>query len=319
MSWNTNHTTTNTTNDEDTIFLEIDLQQSKFHIPDPQPRHTKQQEILERQLALRNHIIQKDIEMSSLAIQVTNELIAQNIIQVQEAQRISSGFHVGSTSSTLSPNYNDESITVLPWAQLAEITKCLRVHNLLPSTITHDEQELIVQHASWKWYETMRPTKLSKLAMHTMMTDLVTNMNQKQICDDDEQEDALLHIYSAHDSTLIALLCAFQLHPPPHWPDYASYLKIELLAKNESSSQLIVHENSNTTTHTTSTTVSTNVSYYVRFSLNGSILPCAIGQTNKEEALDMIPLEQLYEYIQDVSHLNTNDPEERMESTSTTE
>ena len=43
-----------------------------------------------------------------------------------------------------------------------------------------------------------------------------------------EAEPALV-IYSAHDSTLIALLCAFRLEQPSVWSETGSYLKMELL------------------------------------------------------------------------------------------
>lgn len=301
----------NGNDDNDDCFMEIDLRHSKFHIPDPQPRHTKQQELLERQLALREHMIQKDYAMSPLAIKVTNELMVQNVIQVDEAKRISSGFHVGG----LSPNDNENKMTVLPWAQLAEVTKCLRVHNLLPSNITHEEQDWIVQHASWRWFETMRHPKMGKLAMHHMMTDIISNI-KNMIQTEQKDDDALLHIYSAHDSTLIALMCAFQLDPPTHWPEYASYLKIELIAiMEEEQPEPKISENPSSTAIAT---FPTNVQYYVRFSLNGSILRCAIGRTENEDALDMIPLEKLQDYILDLSHLD-NDTEEIMEATSNTE
>merc|ERR1712157_19207 len=90
-----------------------------------------------------------------------------------------------------------------------------------------------------------------------------------------KQDEKLLHIYSAHDSTLIGLLCAFQLEQPIKWPEYASYLKIELLKDVDSQSQ-----------------------YYVRFTLNGEVLFCSVGAQN-DSSTDLIPLDNLSELLLD--------------------
>jgi len=149
-------------------------------------------------------------------------------------------------------------------SQLAELTTCLRVRNKLPSDITINEQELISAHAAWRWFENLRHPELSKLAMDVMVNKLLDNMYQ---CHDNiDGTMPSLYIYSAHDSTLIGLLCAFELDNPSKWPEYASCLKIELLRE-------IVQDDD-------------NKKCFVRFSLNDEVLRCNIGNNKKE----LIPL-----------------------------
>lgn len=296
------HNTNNTDYDAESFVVEVDLRYAHYHIPDPQPRHTKLQERLELQADLREHIQRKEKDMLPLAIKVTNDLLANHYIQEHDAKQVSFGFNVASSSS----EEEAASTFILPWPQLAEITKCLRVHNLLPPTITHEDQELILKYTSWKWFETLQHAKLGKLAMHHMMVDLLNNMmyrirDAEQAVEEEahHSNSKLLHIYSAHDSTLIGLMCAFQLTQPAEWPEYASYLKIELLAVEEG-------EEEATTSNTTKQT-----KYYVRFSLNGSLLRCNIGHSNNNDdnahLLDMIPLEKLQAFIQDFSHIEEDD------------
>jgi acid phosphatase len=303
-----------TSHDAENHVMEVDLRNAHYHIPDPQPRHTKLQERLERQADLREHIQRKEMDMLPLAIKVTNDLLSHNYIQEHEAKQVSFGFNVASPSQE-EPSSN----FILPWPQLAEITKCLRVHNLLPPTITHEEQELILKYTSWKWFETLQHSKLGKLAMHHMMVDLLDNMlhlirEVEQVVKEEIEDDtypsrssnntsALLHIYSAHDSTLIGLMCALQLTQPAEWPEYASYLKIELLALEEAEND---HDEK-----TAKSTTTKQKKYYVRFSLNGTLLQCKIGQSNDNDdnsnLIDMIPLEKLQEFIHDLSHIEEHD------------
>ena len=42
----------------------------------------------------------------------------------------------------------------------------------------------------------------------------------------------LVHIFSAYDATLMSLLCFFHIERPSVWPEYGSYLKMELLQDN---------------------------------------------------------------------------------------
>jgi len=285
--------------EDDDSFIEIDVRHSKFHIPDPQPRNSKQQEELERQLALREHLMEKEYEMLPLAVKVTKEL--QELIHEQEAKKISTGFNVGGVhkDDQLNDHVVEESIRPLPWGQLTEITKCLRVRNLLPPGVTHEEQDLISQHTSWRWFEAFRHPKLGKLAMHTMMIDLLHNA-EEAIQKGEDEGAPLLHIYSGHDSTLIGLMCAFRLEKPAEWPEYASYLKIELFAmKIEAEEEDSVTEDRGDA----KTLNGGKVEHYVRFSLNGTLLRSALGCDENGEPRDMVPLDLLKRFIHE-SHLD---------------
>jgi hypothetical protein len=48
-------------------------------------------------------------------------------------------------------------------------------------------------------------------------------------------------LYSAHDSTLIGLICAMKLEQPVSWPEYGSYIMVELLEVTDSSDGDAVH------------------------------------------------------------------------------
>lgn len=226
--------------------IEIDIRNTDTMIPDPQPRRHPYQIELEQISATRPHLLEKEEKMKPLAMKVT-DILRKNVLG-SGADGVS--FGVGEKKKV---NSNNEPLS---WSQLAELTTCLRVRNKLPSDITIEEQELISAHAAWRWFENLRHPELSKLAMGVMLNKLVDNMFQYDI------DMPSLYIYSAHDSTLIGLLCAFELDNPSKWPEYASCLKIELLRDVQ------------------------DQKFFVRFSLNDEILKCNIGNSKK----DLIPL-----------------------------
>jgi len=80
-------------------------------------------------------------------------------------------------------------------------------------------------------------------------------------------------LFSAHDSTLIGLLCAFKLQQPVAWPEYGSFLMMELLEVEEGTSKDL----------------------YVRFSLNGDVLRL---MWLEGEPTDMMLLDQLIDKVQ---------------------
>jgi hypothetical protein len=89
----------------------------------------------------------------------------------------------------------------------------------------------------------------------------------------DDKASAPLTIWSAHDSTLIGLLCAYRLERPAVWPEYASYLVLELVEEIASQRR------------------------FVRFSLNGQRLQ---SQWEDSPAYDAIPLSVLLEKVETV-------------------
>jgi acid phosphatase len=256
--------------------LRIDVRHTSNMIPDPQPRRSKEQEELERQLSSQAHFRQREDELKELAMRAT---LALKPMLGDGADEVSYG--VGEEHSSESA---DSDSKPLAWTQLAEISKCLQVRNLLPETITEEDQESISNHAAWKWMETLRHPRLAYLAMNPMVSSIMDSMRRR--LDGDLSE--ALHIHSAHDSTLIGLLCAFRLEPPRKWPEYGSYLKIELLEVGSFDSHDQLHDELE------------EHHYFVRFSLNGEVLHMQWDQEHEEEPLEIIPLELLMEKVSTV-------------------
>jgi hypothetical protein len=168
-------------------------------------------------------------------------------------------------------NGTPHEIEPLSWNQLAEITKCLAVRNLLPEGITKADQEKISQHAAYRWYESFRHPKLSYYAMNTLTQTIVSSLMKEDPPEESKHEEPVMHIWSAHDSTLICLMCAFRLEQPAVWPEYASYLMIERLDDPDGTLR------------------------YLRFSLNGQVLRTMWDPKNPVE---MIPIHDLWDNLE---------------------
>lgn len=250
--------------------IEIDVRHTNKMIPDPQPRRYKLQEQLEKELAMHPDIMSKEEEMCDLAVQVTEALVD---VLADGAATVS--FGIGEEKEDINNlDVDVDGAKPLPWGQLSEITKCLRVRDLLPVEISHEMQEMISEHAAWRWFSLLRHPILSSIAMDKMISDILQNARKGR---DGSEGFYPLHIYSAHDSTLIGLMCALQLEQPSQWPEYASALKIEIFEAefndegqngsddigNPSNCQRIIRR-------------------YCRFSLNGVLLNCTIGGTSLE-------------------------------------
>ena len=95
------------------------------------------------------------------------------------------------------------------------------------------------------------------------------------VCCNFDKEPSMT-LYSAHDSTLIGLLCAFKLERPVAWPKYGSFLILELLEVSDAANE-------------------SDPCLYVRFSLNGELLRTMWD--DGEEPADMILLEHLAEKL----------------------
>ena len=228
--------------DENDAIIDIDARHTSDLIPDPQPRRSKEQEELELKLAARYHLQKREEEMRGLAVRTTEALMP---LLGEGAFDVS--FGVGEEKTKTSHHHH------LAWTQLSEITKCLQVRGMLPPTITAQDQEAISAHAAWKWMDCLRNPRLAYLAMNPMTSSIVKNMKRRL---EGHEDAAPLTIYSAHDSTLIGLLCAFRLEQPAKWPEYGECLKIELIECGtlDSSGEISCKE------------------YFVRFSLSGNVL-----------------------------------------------
>jgi hypothetical protein len=192
--------------------IDIDCRHTSWLIPDPQPRRSNEQEELEMKLATRPHFLEREFEMHPLAVKCT-----EAVRDLLGDGAFTHAFGVGEDNSSSKPEHE----RALSWAQLSEITKCLKVRERLPSSITAEEQKAVMDYTAWRWFESLRDPRLIHLSMHKFASTIVHSMRY-------HQGEPPLTIYSAHDSTLIGLMCAFRLEQPSVWPEYGSYLKIEL-------------------------------------------------------------------------------------------
>ncbi|MGK3736068.1 MAG: hypothetical protein ACI8RD_009940 [Bacillariaceae sp.] len=252
---------------ENDMTIDIDCRgTTQWMIPDPQPRQTREQELLERSLAQRPHVVEKEATMRHLAVRVTQELLP--LLQ-DGAFDISFG---------VEDNEDDEidASPTLSWIQLTEITKCLSVRSMLPESITVEDQQALSDHTAWKWFQSLRSPRLAYISMRRFTKTLAMTMKRN------DQEPPLI-VYSCHDSSLIGLLCALNLEQPSHWPEYGAVMKLELLEKKMQPQD---QENEETG----------DVEYVLRFYLNGELLRSMWNDDLREE----ISLEEFIHYTSTV-------------------
>ena len=245
--------------------IEIDAKHTDILIPDPQPRLSQEQVELERTLSKRQHLIEREEELRMLSDKITAEL--HDLIDWENAS--SGNWGIGEEG-------NGKKEKSLTFSQLSEVMTCLRVRDKLPKTISNEDYTIISSHSAWKWFENLRNENLAKLAMKPFMNFIMETLRDGR---NDESDDPVLYIYSCHDSSLIGLMCAFRLEQPAEWPDYGSFLKVELFKSEENPEEGDEGGES-------------KIDYYVRFSLNGEVLKSSWTETGVDPS-GMICLRQL--------------------------
>ncbi|GFH45889.1 hypothetical protein CTEN210_02363 [Chaetoceros tenuissimus] len=263
--------------------LEIDAQNTDILIPDPQPRLSIEQVELERELSKRPHLKEREDELKPLAERITADL--HHLIDWENAS--SGNWGIGEEGG----EGEKKSLT---FSQLSEVMTCLKVRDMLPDSISQEDFKTITSHSAWKWFENLRDENLAKLAMKNFMNFIMENLSDarnKHMNEEnsDDTDHPTLFIYSCHDSSLIGLMCAFKLSMPAEWPEYGSFLKVELFKAEED----IEGDDG---------TIETKIDYYVRFSLNGEVLHSSWGEdvsSGKDEEIqsDMICLKKLSKSI----------------------
>mmetsp|Transcript_18137 Transcript_18137/g.30050 ORF Transcript_18137/g.30050 Transcript_18137/m.30050 type:complete len:507 (+) Transcript_18137:85-1605(+) len=270
--------------------ITVDARHTNHLIPDPQPRQSVEQEELERSLGSRPHLRAVETTMKDLAMQTT-----QSLRHLLGDDAFAVSFGVGEenddkngTTTTTTTKRTKELKKKLSWAQLSEITKCLQTRDMLPASITPEMQQAISKHTAWRWFENLRHPRLAFLSMNTMAKTMIVQAMHDRIeelaggGESSTSDDVpLLYLYSAHDSTLIGLLCAFRLEQPAEWPEYGSYFKVELIEAKPLTGD--------------DEGAAAAVQYLVRFSLNGEVLRCKWEDC--DEALHMIPVDLLSHYV----------------------
>lgn len=256
--------------------IPIDARHTSILIPDPQPRRTEEQAALERELAVRPHVLEREKRMRPLAVKITDGLRRHDLLGDGHEK---TSFGVGEEKVDDDGDDEDSSSSTAPlaWTQLAEITKCLAVRDLLPPDVcTPEERETLLDHVARRWFDSLSHDRLATLAMRDLVCELTRSAFVSASRDDDRPR-ALL--YSAHDSTLVGLLCALRLERPPAWPPYGSCLRMETWE---------------------STDVATE--RYARFSLNGEPLRCGWGRdaNGSRAARELVPSRALSDAFDDV-------------------
>ncbi|KAL3770753.1 hypothetical protein ACHAWU_009660 [Discostella pseudostelligera] len=280
--------------------ITIDLQHTNsYFIPDPQPRQYMDQLELESHLSKRPHLIERDEELQHLAQRIS-EALDEHL--GEGAHGVS--FGIGEEKSDQALQQHEQQRKPLAWAQLCEILVCLQSHALLPPSLSHEDVEAVSNHVAWRWFENLRHPVLAKSSMWKFASSIVDTMQRKvqhdaalstdemkmgvvntvQERESNSIEDPWLCIYSAHDSTLIGMLCVFQLEQPAAWPEYGSALKIELIREEEG--QQSDADNSIAVRQ-----------HWVRFSLNGQLLRSTWCLDDNNEPSSMVALNELAEMI----------------------
>ena len=104
----------------------------------------------------------------------------------------------------------------------------------------------------------MRDQRIARLAMGKMAAAIVRDARDAACRRDSNAPSAeRLVVWSGHDSTLFGLLSVFALEAPATWPPYAAQMHVELLEECTGRER--------------------PRGWYVRFSLNGDALACALG------------------------------------------
>jgi hypothetical protein len=156
---------------------------------------------------------------------------------------------------------NDVKDNPVAWIQLSEVTTCLSIRHLLPTGISHDDRHAITNHAA-KW--SFELLSYPEFEMNTMVRRQVDYMMR-------HTSEPPVTIWSGHDFTLIGLMIAYRLEQPAAWPEYGSFLKLELLEVSDLESG--------------------ETDYVVRFSLNGERLRSRWDDSG--QLMDTIPLHAL--------------------------
>ena len=107
-------------------------------------------------------------------------------------------------------------------------------------------------------------------------------------------------IIASAATTSIGLMCLLQLERPTAWPEYGSYLKIELIREEDEGEDLAA----------VATMEQRKAKYWVRFSLNGQILKSTWCSDENNEPLSMVRLNDLEEMIHLEHELLTGEEED---------
>mmetsp|Transcript_35453 Transcript_35453/g.69807 ORF Transcript_35453/g.69807 Transcript_35453/m.69807 type:complete len:479 (+) Transcript_35453:99-1535(+) len=265
--------------------VEMDARHTSYLIPDPQPRRSEEQAALEAAIV---RLWEAEGNGGDLRARVSNALYDHSIVDI--ATMLAEGISFGVGEDLSDGGGGDDPRPVLQWGQLSEILKCLQVRDRLPPSLAMADADAVKAHTGGRWFRLLRHERLSELAMGPMVRWMVANACAAARvaggpCLDDggcgpfETSPAPLQQVSAHDSTLIGLLCAFRLETPSEWPPYASAWRMDLHRRVVRAGDVPCED------------------YVVRFSLNGKTLRCSIGADGEDvRGREHIPLDDLKDW-----------------------
>jgi len=276
--------------------VDVDVRHTDFIIPDPQPRRSVEQIELEKVLQEElegEKMGEENDEMQTLRLRLSSILYDHDIVDLKAMLNAGISFGVGEDLSDAEKNAR---YPVLQWGQLSEILKCLQIRDRLPPSVDAGIVSKVVSYTGGRWFRLLRNERLARLAVGPLARWIVWNAcataKRKSVGFDDDEENKLgsvhgmpisaapLQLVSAHDSTLIGLLCVFQLEVPAEWPPYASTWRMELSYSEKA--EAVHGENA-----------SLYDGFIVRFSLNGKILRCNIEEESNYE----VSLQKLVKWI----------------------
>jgi hypothetical protein len=149
----------------------------------------------------------------------------------------------------------------VPWLTVKEVVTCQLIHGIpVPSGITIEDDEQFTKLAAWLWSQLFHDKVLNRYAIGRFITEMIEDLQyqhsmQAVVTFNGEMQTSPLEqdstlpkfvIYSGHDSTLVPLMCAMDVHDGmlPNlvypwllidksfsldmWPPYASYLALEI-------------------------------------------------------------------------------------------
>jgi hypothetical protein len=264
---------------ENAAVVEIDARHTHVMIPDPQPRNTDEQVRLERELV--RAAAPKEKAMLPLARRVTafvRPLLAPTAHEISFG--VSGDGDDGDDDDTSSAQPRDEKaqeppeeieVQPLSWNQLAEVCKCLSVYDRLPSGLPLDDVAQVLNFSAQRWFDNLQNARLLHLATSDFVQRQLDVFCQHPSQSEEEDEEHLMTIWSAHDSSIVGLLCAYRLERHSEWPEYASHLVLELWQDETTGER------------------------FVQFSMNGAPLQCR--WEGDAEPQDRIPLDRLVENV----------------------
>lgn len=241
----------------------IDLRNASWMMPDPilLRKYTKE---------FAAHPLAADEDILRLGIAAAQAL--QHMLSSGQQGGIIAKMPIG---SFYIDNGNHVKKDPAAWIQLSEVVTCLSLRDRLPAGITKQDCVSITQHAAkWSFELLGHPD----MAMDIMVRSQLGFMER-------HASEPPVTVWSGHDFSLIGMMLAYKLEQPAVWPEYGSFLKLELLQVSD------LLESSAAAEDDDDNDDSRQECCFVRFSLNGEKLRSRWSEDG--ELVNMVSLDLL--------------------------